>query len=273
MTNKRILRCGLYFLAGVLAGAPAMLASTAANAHVRRHHGVHTIHFAPPNATVPVLNRDAASGTRQPQDRKAVKTDGAPPNTPIGSEPGRGGKPPIGGSKDTWTSAPAKDASAPDFHTKDLGPIDTRITVQPRVSSERFGRARQVKSRIGPIGSRYSQRRAFTGRKTGHVTRNAIGLPITQPGTGPAPNNGLVRSPVVAPGLAPIGSDRVVKLSPGPDRFGLSHPNPVVNGSDLGRPRINGNGFVRRGFVPATLGGPTKNVLVGIDGSTIRPKH
>jgi hypothetical protein len=275
MTNKRILRRGLYLLAGVLAGAPAMVVSFAADAHARHHHWAHAVHFAPSNATVPVLNRDAANGARQPQDRKAVKTDGTPPNTLTGTAVGKGGKQPSGGSAETGTGAPAKDASAPDFHTKDLGPIDTRITVQPRLHRPGPGTALQAKSRIGPVGSRYSHvKHVFTPGKAGHITRNAIGLPVTSRSTVLAPNTALVHSPTdAAPSVAPNGSDGAVKPNPGLDHFAVSHPGSVVTGTGAGRPAIDGSGFARRGFVPATLGGPSKNVVVGINGSTIRPKH
>jgi hypothetical protein len=271
------LRIGFYLLAALLLGAPAMLVSFAADAHVRHHHGAHAVHFAPSNATVPVLNRDAANGTQQPQDRKDVRPDGAPPNTLTGTAAGKGGKQPSGGSTQTGTGEAAKDATAPDFHTKDLGPIDTRITVQPRLHGAGPGTARKAKSKVGPIGSRYSHvRHAFTPGKVGHITRNAIGLAITPRSTVPAPNAALVRSPTdadAAPGVAPIGSDGVVKPNPSPDHFAVSRPGPVVIGTGVGRSAINGSGFAPRGFVPATLGGPTKNFIVGINGSTIRPKH
>jgi hypothetical protein len=275
MANKRILRHGLYLLAGVLVGAPAMLVSFAADAHARYHRGAHAVHFAPPNAAVPVLNRDAANGTRQPQDRKAARPDGAPPNTLTGTAAGKGGKQPSGGSTETGTGAPVKDANAPAFHTKELGPIDTRITVQPRLHGAGPGTARQAKSKIGPVGSRYSHvRHVFTPGKAGRITRNAIGLPITPRSTVPAPNAALLHSPAdAAPGVAPNGSGGVVKPNPSFDHFAVSHPGSVVTGTGAGRPAINGTSFARRGFVPATLGGPTKNVVVGINGSTIRPKH
>jgi hypothetical protein len=252
-----------------------MLVSFAADAHARHHHGAHAVHFAHSDATVSALNREAAHGTRQPQDRTAAKADGPPSNTLTGTAAGKGGKQPSGGSTETATGAPAKDANAPEFHTKDLGPIDTRITVQPRLHGPGPGTARQAKSKIGPIGSRYSHvRHAFTPAKAGRVTRNAIGLPITPRSTITSPNTALVGSPTnAAPGVAPSGSDGLVKPNPSPDHFAVSHPDSVVTGSGTGRLELNGSSFARRGFVPATLGGPTKNVVVGINGSAIRLKH
>jgi hypothetical protein len=275
MANKRIFRRGLYLLAGVLAGAPVMLVSFAAGAQARHHHAAHAVHFAPSNTTAPALNREAANGTRQPQGRKAVKTDGARPNMLTGTAAGKGGKQPSGGSTEAATGAPAKDADVPNFHTKNLGPIDTRITVQPRLHGAGPGTARQTKGKVGSIGSRYSRvQHAFTPGKAGQLTRNAIGLPITPQSTIRAPRTALVRSPTNASaGIVPSGSDGLVKPDPSPDHFVVSHPGSVVTGTGAGRPELNGSSFARRGFVPATLGGPTKNVVVGINGSTIRPKH
>jgi hypothetical protein len=117
-------------------------------------------------------------------------------------------------------------------------------------------------------------RHAFTPGKAGHVTRNAIGLPVTPRSTVLAPNTALVHSSTdVAPGVAPTGNDGVVKLNPSLDRSAVSRPGSVVTGTGAGRPAIDGSSFARRGFTPATLGGPTKNAVVGINGSTIRPKH
>jgi hypothetical protein len=223
---------------------------------------------------VPVLNRDAANGTRQPQDRRAAKPDGVPLNTLSAPVAGKGGKQPSGGNTETAIGAPAKDANGPDFHTKDPGPIDTRITVQPRLHGTGQGVARQANSKIGPIGPRYSHaRHVFTPGKAGHVTRNAIGLPITPHSTSPAPNAALVHSPTDVAPFAPSGSNSVAKPNPSLDHFAVSHPGFVVTGTGAGRPAINGSSFARRGFVPATLGGPSKNVVVGINGSTIRPKR
>jgi hypothetical protein len=275
MAKKRILRRGLYFLVGILVGAPLMLVGFATDAHARHHHGTHAVHFVPPGTTAPMLKRDAANGPRPPHDRGAPRTVGAPPNTLIGTGAGKGGKQPSGDSTETGTGAPAKDANAPDFHTKDLEPIDTRITVQPRLHGAEPGTVRQAKSKIGPVGSRHPYTpHAFTPGKAAHITRNAIGLQIAPRSVAPTHNAGLVRSPTdAAPGFAPNGNDGVAKSNSSLDHFAVPHPNPVVIGTGASRPAINGNGFVRRGFVPATLGGPAKNVVIGIDGSTIRPKH
>jgi hypothetical protein len=242
MATKEILRRGLCLLAGILAGAPAVLVASAANARAYHHHGTHVVHFASPGNGAPVLKRDTANGPRQPQDRK-----------------------------ETSSGVPAKTANAPDFQPKDIDPIDTHVTLQPNLRGAGPGTVRQAKSKIGPIGLRYSHvRQPFTPAKSGRNTRNAIGLSVAPRTVGPANNAELVRSPT---GAVPSGSAVVIKPNPGLDHFTVSHPGSQVTGPGAVRPALNGNGFVRRGFVPGTLGGPTRNVVVGINGSTIRRKR
>lgn len=273
MARKQISPGGFCLLAGVFAGASAMLVSFAADARPHHPHGAHASHVVPASTTALVLKRDAASGARRPQDRDAVKTDGFQPNAFIGAETGKGGKQPGGDSKETRPGVPAKEANAPDFHPQDLGPIDTRITVQPRLHGAGSVTVRQTKSKIGPIGSRYSPVwHAFTPGKSGYITRNAIGLPVAPRSVVPANSAALVRSKDAAPN-SPTASNDATKLNPGPDHLAVSHPGFQVIGLGAGRPALNGSGFVRRGFVAATLGGPAKNVAVGINGATIRPKH
>jgi hypothetical protein len=242
MATKEILRRGLCLLAGILAGAPAVLVASAANAHAYHHHGTHAVHVVSPGNGSPVLKRDTANGPRQPQDRKEIS-----PGTP------------------------AKTVNAPDFQPKGVEPIDTHIALQPNLHGAGPGTVRHAKSKIGPMGFRYSHvRQPFSPAQSGRNTRNAIGLSVAPRTVGPANNAGLVRSPI---GAVPSGSAVVIKPNPGLDHFAVSHPGPQVTGHGAVRPELNGNSFVRRGFVPGTLDGATKNVVVGINGSTIRPKH
>lgn len=272
-TRKQTLWRGLCLLASVLAAAPALLVSVATDAYARHHYGAHAVHVAPRSSTIPVSKRDAANSAWQPQDRGVPRTDDVPPNTLSGTAAGKGGKPRSGGSKETWPGVPAKDAKGPNSQMKGLGAIDTSITVQPRLHGAGPGTVRQAKSKIGPLGAKYSHARSVSARGNARqITRNAIGLSITPRNVVPVRNPALVRLPASAPGFAPSNSG-VVKPNPEPDRLAVSHPAPLEAGQGAWCPALNGNGFVRRGFVPATLGGPTKNVVVGIDGSTIRPKH
>ena len=243
MAKKRILRRGLYFLVGILVGAPLMLVGFATDAHARHHHGTHAVHFVPPGTTAPMLKRDAANGPRPPHDRGAPRTVGAPPNTLIGTGAGKGGKQPSGDS--TGTGAPAKDANAPDFHTKDIEPIDTRITLQPRLHGAGPGTVRQAKSKIGPVGSRHPYTpHAFTPGKAAHITRNAIGLSIAPRSVAPTHNAGLVRSPT---GAVPGGNDGVAKPNPSLDHF------PSPSGFSGNRDRRSSPGDQWKRFRPPWL--------------------
>jgi hypothetical protein len=242
MATKEILRRGLCLLAGILASAPAVLVASAADARAYHHHGSHAVHFTSPGSGAPVLKRDTANGPRPPQDRKEISA-----------------------------GTPAKTGNAPGFQPKDIGPIDTHITLQPNLRGAGSGTVRQARSKTGPVGFRYSHvRHPLTPTKSGRSTRNAIGLSVAPRTVGPANNAGLVRSPT---GAVPSGSAVVIEQNPGLDHFAVSHPGSQVTGPGAVRPALNGNGFVRRGFVPGTLGGPTKNVVVGINGSTIRRKR
>jgi hypothetical protein len=281
MAYDRILRRSLYLFAGALVGTSSLLASSAADARARQYHGAHSSHFARPGVRMPVTDHGAAISMRKERGYGTPKTagpsdkgDGIQPSPLTGTPTVKGIKQPSGGSKDMGAGAPGKDASAPDFHRKNSEPIDTRITVQPPLHGPGLGPVRQAKIRIGPLSSRYSHlRHPFTPAKAGRVTRNAIGLPVTRSAVLPL-DTVLVRSSSgSAPGVAPSGGDGLAKPNPGSDRVGVFPPGPVMKAMGTARPGLNGNGFVRRGFVPATLGGPTKNVVVGINGSTIRPKH
>jgi hypothetical protein len=254
MAHERILWRGLCLLAGVLVGAPVLLSSFAADARSHHYHGAHSGHFARTGVHAPVV-------------------DGAP-NTLRGVMAGKGAKQQTAGAKQTGSDVPVKETNVPDLHARHFGPIDTRITVQPHLHGVAASAIRQPKSKIGPVGSRsFHVRHAFTPGKSGHVTRNAIGLARMPRSVLPARNTALVRSPTdAALGIAPRGGG-TGKPNPSAGPFAVSRPNSRVTGPAVGSEAINGNGFLRHGFVPATLGGPTKNVVVGIDGSTIRPKR
>jgi hypothetical protein len=270
MANERILRSRFYLLAGALVTTFVVLTSPAADARSHHNHGAHSSHFARHGVSSPVMDHGAVNGMRKAQDYSAAKTgsssDKADNGAPAlqGTTAGKGAKQRAGG-KETGAGAPLQDANVPELHARDLGPIDTRITVQPRLHGP--GAVRQAKSRIGLLGSRYSPvRHSITRGQTGRVARNAIGLPITSP-------SGIHSPTGAAPRVVPNAGGNLAKPNPGSDYSGVFHPGSVATGTGVGRSSINGNGFARRGFVPAALGGPSKYVVIGINGSTIRPKH
>ena len=280
MATKAILRRGLYLLVGVLAGAPAMLASFAADAHTRPQHRAHSAHFVQPDPSPPVLNHAVADGWGKLQDHGAPKpgssagnTEGSAPLNTLPGSAGRGAKQETWGSKETGAGSAAKDANAPDVHMKDLGPINSRITVQPSLHGARPEMIREVKSKIRRNTAKV--RHTFSPGKASRIMRNAIGLPVT-------PHNGIAGHDSVpaglpsgaASGVAVSGSNSLAKPYPGQDRLGVSRPNAgtIMPSRVANRGTINGTSFSQRGFVPIGLGGPAKTV-VGINGSMIRAKH
>ena len=272
MATKEILRRGLCFLAGLLALAPAVLASSSANARAYHHHVPRAVHFVSPGKDASVLKRAAANGPRQPQGGGGPETDGSPSNAFSGAPGEKSGKQPNGWFKKTSPSAPAKTANAPELPGEGFrAGRHAHHSAAAFLYGEGPGTIRQAKSKIAPIGFRYSHiRHPFPSAKSRRNTRNAIGLSIVPRGAGPASNAALVRSPT---NLAPSSSAVVIRPSAGRDHFAVSRPGFQVTEPGASRPALNGNGFARRGFVPSTLGGPSKNVVVGIDGSTMRSKH
>lgn len=278
MATKAILRRGLYLLVGVLAGVPAILASFVADAHARPHHKAHSAHFVRPDPSPPVLNHVVADGWGKLQNHGAPKPGSSPGNAG-GSAPlitlpgsaGRGAKQETWGSRETGTGSAAKDANAPDVHMKDLGPIDSRITVQSSLRGARPEMTREVKGKIRRNTAKVRQ--TFIPGKASRITRNAIGLPVT-------PHRGIAGHDAVpaglpagaAPGVVVSGSNSSAKPYPGQDRLGVSRPNAGTIMPSRVANAINGTSFSQRGFVPIGLGGPAKTV-VGINGSMIRAKH
>jgi hypothetical protein len=152
---------------------------------------------------------------------------------------------------------------------KDLGPVDTRITVppQPRRTDER----KQNPLLHSPTGLRTLP--PHTQRPGGATTRNSIGEAVpssAQPGAR-APSQGspgAAAPPVTARGSAGPGNP-AAPGNPAPVPF---HAPPITAAPEAPRSTINGTSVVRRGNGPSGIGGQAKP-LAGINGSTIRPKH
>ena len=158
---------------------------------------------------------------------------------------------------------------------KDADAIDTRITVQPR----RLGRRDEL--REGDTKLRPFARPIFRPRRSessGHVTRDAIGLPVAHPGgieQGRAERHdmpALVSNPGAVPtGFGANASGDIAR--PG-GAFGRepSNANPIVRPAASKRGTINGSNLARRGLGPSSVGGPVKPIA-GDRGTTIRPKR
>ncbi len=158
---------------------------------------------------------------------------------------------------------------------KDADAIDTRFSVQPL----RLGKRDEL--REGDTKPRPFARHIFRPRRSessGHVTRDAIGMPVAHPGG--IEQGGEERHDIPAlvnnPGAVPTGFG--ANVSGGLARTGgtrgrpPSNAYPIVRPTALNRGTINGTTIVRPGFGPSSVGGPAKPVA-GISGTTIRPKH
>ena len=71
------MRICFYLVAGVLLGAPAIMASGAADGHPQLHHGLHAVHFARPGVSVPLANQVAPAGTLKSEDRGSSQAENA----------------------------------------------------------------------------------------------------------------------------------------------------------------------------------------------------
>ncbi len=164
-----------------------------------------------------------------------------------------------------------KGASTPEIHMKDLGPVDTRITVppQPRRTDER----KQNPPLHSPTGLRTQP--PHTQRPGGATTRNSIGEavpPSAEPGAH-APSQGsspgAAAPTITAHGRAGPGNPATAPGNPAPAPF---HAPPITVAPEAPRSTINGTSVARRGNGPSGIGGQAKP-LAGINGSAIRPKH
>jgi hypothetical protein len=217
---------------------------------------------ANPDGSRPPAGEDAAGAAkpdnqRAPDgkgDRKAVTGEGGP----NGNAVGRDFRPSSAGDKDS-------DA------------IDTRITVQPR----RLGRRDAV--REGDTKLRlhaphiFRPRRLSAHEDSSRVTRDAIGLPVArhdgmEQGSGQRHDlPALVHNPdAVTTGFGAKAGDGLARTGAALGR--PSNANPIVRPAALNRGTINGTNLARPGFGPSSVGGPAKSA-VGINGTTIRPKH
>jgi len=135
--------------------------------------------------------------------------------------------------------------------------------------------------REGDTKPRPFARHIFRPRRSessGHVTRDAIGVPVAHPGgieQGRAERRDM---PALEnnPAAAPTGFG--ANTSGGLARTGGAFAHPPSNANQIVRPvvvnrgTINGTNFARPGVGSSSVGGPAKP-NTGISGTTIRPKH
>jgi hypothetical protein len=278
------MRIGLYLLAGALFGAPTILVNSAADAHPRHHHWLHAAHFVRPDVSVPPANHIAPPGTPKPEDHGASQADDAftkrSRNTGRASQPGTtktGSEGTPGGIKDANTGTPAKETTSPDVHMKDLGPVDTRISVEPRLRGLKPDKIRSAKTKFKLVPLHRLQAHPKLAPAT--VARNAIGVPIHPQGTDSKGSQGKVPDQAGTNGTpkpaAGNGGTGVAGLGLQPQ---VSNPVPT-NGlhspatTTMNHSSIGGSIVLRPTTAPGVIGGPAKNVVGALNGTTFRQRH
>jgi hypothetical protein len=191
-----------------------------------------------------------------------------------------GGERPQTSSVETTNGSPGKGAKSPEIHMNDLGTVDTRITVQPRLHGANHPDAGGPKDKAKPHTPAFLHTQPQpVHRNAGEAIHNAIGVSIPPPphdAAGSAQGSDSrahTASLAATPSSheAGTGASNTV-VSPGrlttvqPNQRAMA-PNPLTAPDT-----INGSGFRRRGFAPAVVGGQIKT-YAGISGSMIRPKH
>jgi hypothetical protein len=286
MAKDGSLRIGLYLVAtALLVSAPAMRPGFAEEARTVGS-GASSPGDSPPTRSY------ASPGGAQPDSHTDLKSGNGPEKNDDGttgrkSSPGAMGR---NSKTDEGGGHPANDADRPgnaDAHSdahagphtdtrhddhaamKDLGPIDTRMSVhlqlrRPRVKSDK---AREVKINLRRPNRAYPhlQSTKATG-VVGGVPRNAIGLSLPSRDAAPIEPHFGAEHPLVSG-----GNDR--HANAGLNQARLPHPTitvfvpaPTANRAAIGT--IGGNNFARRNW--GALGGPAK-MDGGINGTTQRP--
>ncbi len=160
---------------------------------------------------------------------------------------------------------------------KNADDIDTRISVQPRHTGNKPGKAGEAKVKFNLSGVKNPHRRVFSAsRANKQAVRNAVSVPISQhemldrPGSEhpfTAPTQHLPAATIGAIGNTTIG---VVKTE-----SGLAHHMivpPSASPTILNR-NLNGTSASHRGVTSAGIGGPARTATTGLNGTTIRPPH
>jgi hypothetical protein len=140
--------------------------------------------------------------------------------------------------------------------------IDTRITVQPHASGKLGG---NTKTKIELPGTVNLQRRTFPAAKLAKpASHNAVGVPV--PLRDNAERHDSAHSGYA---ITPHANPTKPEAHIGPP---AAIAKPVVAPAIANRGAINGTGLIQRGTGPSRIGGPS-TAAVGINGTTIRPKH
>jgi len=159
-----------------------------------------------------------------------------------------------------------------------LNDIDASISVQPR---RHLGGKQDKRDKlfVGKPNAASSGRADFSARlhgwrrATDGVARNAIGVGV--PRDGARRHEGRRNFAAFLRAVAPVapGNRADNRWAKTDDR--LAHPangNALIKPAVVNRGAINGSTFTHAGLGPSRIGG-RGTVVVGINGSTIRPKH
>lgn len=231
----------------------------------------------PPSAASPL------GGATRPDDETAPKKDHGPSSgdstaVPSPARAGHGAKETVEGEHpdrdraDKGKRPSAKGPATPDVHVKDLGPVDTRITVSPE--PHRAGDKRLNPLPHSPVGRRILPPHI---RPPGAPPkRNSIGEAVPSPVQPAAPPPSHESSPGATspPGIASRGGEGPgnTAAAPGSAAVAPLPPHPITAAPAVPRSTINGSSITRRSNLPVGIGGQAKPAA-GINGSEIRPKH
>lgn len=233
--------------------------------------------FAALCIAVAVANANAqpAAGPAKPDSQTAPKNalpreNGDSPAAPGPAHDNRGAKKDVNGEHSDHALAekgkgpPTKGAGPPEIRMKDLGPVDTQITVRP--PPHRTDERKQNPPLHSPTGLRTQP--PHTQRPGDATTRNSIGETV------PSSAQPAARSPSVAPAAMAHGggSPGNTAAASGNPALPPFHAHPITTAPEAPRSTINGTSIARRGNSPAGVGGRAKPPA-GINGSAIRPKY
>jgi hypothetical protein len=160
---------------------------------------------------------------------------------------------------------------------KNTDDIDTRISVQPRHTGNKPGKAGEAKVKFNLSGVKNPHRRVFSAsRANKQAVRNAVSVPISQhemlerqgsEHAFTAPTQHLPAATIGAIGNTTIGIAKT--------ESGLAHHvivPPSASPTMLNR-NLNGTSASHRGVTSAGIGGPARTATTGLNGTTIRPPH
>jgi hypothetical protein len=286
MTTRCTFRFAVSLVAALCFGVMAATPSAATAPHGRDQGQARSKptqrQLAQLKTSPPPSGASTSSGATKPDDETAPKKDHAASSgdstaAPSPAHAGHGAKKTVEDEHPDRDHAnkgkrpSAKGPATPDVHMKDLGPVDTRITVSPE--PHRAGDKRLNPLPHSPMGQRILPPH---NRPPGAPPkRNSIGEAFPSPVQPAARTPSHESSPGAAsPGIAARGGEGPGNTAavPGSAAVAPLHPHPITAAPAVPRSTINGSSITRRSNLPAGIGGQAKPVS-GINGSEIRPKH